>query len=431
MMDETGGLLQIGPRQVKEAVNSALQRGLPPRMEPLTAEALTEPGDQQSREELRLARERAEIARLNTATDEDVASEVESDIAMEKLEAQLRNSKRKYDEAMKHAALVEQACAMLRDIVVTLPPVEWTPPAPAVHVVREVVPTLVLCDAHLGDRYTAELMGGIGHYDYNVFEQKLERLYTGIKGTLDHLREYGRARRLKILILGDLATGVNIYPGQAHHLEFGAMEQSVRGADRFAHLLRELLYLPGVEEEDAECVPGNHGRPGKKGQDPYEDSWDNVLYEHMRLRLADVHQIRFQWHRSWWMLPDILGWQFLCEHGEDVKRFQQIPNYGLRRREMQWKLMLERMGKRLDYYIVGHHHVELEEETRMIGGAWPGASFFGAKALGSIGAESQLMFGVVEDYGVSYRYRIPLYEPRKPGTLLPADEPLADQVEEG
>lgn len=348
-------------------------------------------------------------------TEQEVSAKVAAAIETEKYQAQIRNWRRQYDEAKKRAAFVERACEMLRDIVVALPDVHWDSPAPAIHVAREMVPTLVICDAHVGDEYKPELMGALGAYNFAIFQQKVRRLYAGILDALKYYSDHGQIRRMQVLFLGDVVTGTNIFPGQAHHIEFGAMEQAIKGADEFAHFLRELLHLPGIERLDIECVPGNHGRPGRKGQDPFEDNWDNVLYEFMRLRLGGIDRIRFKWHTQWWMLVDILGWQFLCAHGDEIRGWQQIPNYGFRRWEQNWRKMLDRIGLRFDYSIVGHHHIDVEEESRMIGGAWPGASFFGAKALGSLGAESQLMFGVVEDYGVSWRYRVPLYEPRRPG----------------
>lgn len=328
-------------------------------------------------------------------TEEELVEKVESDIKVEQAEARARINARLYNEAKKRAAFVATACDMLKDIVVAMPPAAWHPSQiPAVHIKREQEAVLLLSDIHVGEAIHADTMGALNVYNFDVFKEKARRLYAGVKESLEVLREHGNVRRLKILGLGDWVTGVNIFKGQAHHIEFGAMKQALYGAEELANLYHELLELPGIEEVDAEHVPGNHGRPGGKGQDPFEDNWDLVTYEFLRLRLQNQPRLKFKYHMSWWMKPSVMGWEFLCAHGDEVKGWNGIPNYGFRRWGAKWRELLDSVGQRYDYGIIGHHHVEVEEKNLIISGAWPGASFFSAKELQSGGGATQMFYSV-------------------------------------
>jgi hypothetical protein len=257
-------------------------------------------------------------------------------------------------------------------------------------------------------------MGAINEYNFDIFKEKSKRLFAGVKESLEMLREFGPCSRFNIFGLGDWVTGTNIFPGQAHHVEFGAMKQALRGADEMAVLYQEILHLPGIEVINAEHIPGNHGRPGRKGNDPFEDNWDLVLYEFHRLRLQREERIKYRWHESWWMKPNIMGWEFLCAHGDEVRGWNGIPNYGFRRWASKWREMLDTIGQRYDYGVIGHHHIEVEEKNLVISGAWPGASFFSAKELQAAGPATQMLYSVTEEHGITWRRRLPLDPARHP-----------------
>jgi hypothetical protein len=192
------------------------------------------------------------------------------------------------------------------------------------------------------------------------------------------------------------------------------MKQALRGADEMALLYQEILHLPGIEIINAEHIPGNHGRPGRKGNDPFEDNWDLVLYEFHRLRLQREERIKYRWHESWWMKPNIMGWEFLCAHGDEVKGWNGVPNYGFRRWASKWREMLDTIGQRYDYGVIGHHHIEVEEKNLVISGAWPGASFFSAKELQAAGPATQMLYSVTVEHGITWRRRLPLDPARHP-----------------
>jgi hypothetical protein len=346
-------------------------------------------------------------------TDEEIEARAEVDIKIEQANALTRTYKRLYTETLKRAAFVSTAIGMLKDIVQASEPVKWAPgEIPAVHLKREQEAVLLLSDIHIGDEIHADTMGALNVYNLDVFKDKAKRLFAGIQESLEMLRERGNVSRLRILGLGDWVTGTNIFPGQAHHVEFGAMKQALAGAEHMAELYLKCLELPGIEEIDAEHVPGNHGRPGRKGADPFEDNWDCVCYEFVRLRLANQPRLAFTWHQSWWMMPRVQGWDFLCAHGDEVKGWNGIPNYGFRRWGSKWRELLDTVGKRYDYGIIGHHHTEVEEKNLIISGAWPGASFFSAKELQSGGQATQMFYSVAQDYGITWRRRLPLDPPR-------------------
>lgn len=350
--------------------------------------------------------------------EQDIMDRAE-ELAAEEIELEQERSRRRIAERMaeqykKRAAFVVSAMEMLKDIVVPMDPARWAPGAvPAVHIKKEIDSTLILADIHVGDEIHSDTMGALNEYNFPIFQQKAKRLVGGIRESLEVLREYGPCKRVNILGLGDWTTGTKIFPGQAHHIEFGAMEQAIRGADEMANVYMEILEMPGVEQVVARHVPGNHGRPGRKGEDPFEDNWDLVLYEFMRLRLQNQPRMDFQWYKSWWMKPVIRGWEFLCAHGDEVKGWAGIPTYGLRRWAARWREMLDSIGQRYDYGVIGHHHVEVEEPNLIISGAWPGASFFSAKELQMGGPATQMFYAVSAERGIEWRRRLPLDPPKR------------------
>lgn len=350
---------------------------------------------------------------VENLTAEEILGLTDTSIRVERAEAKARLYKRLYNEAIKRASFVEAACDMLKDIVVAHDPVAWVPPTFSVHIKRYWEAVLLLADLHIGDRVDADVMGALNVYNFEIFKQKRDRLFVGVREGLEMLRDFAEVSTIHSLVLGDTVTGVNIFPGQAHHIEFGAMEQAVRGADELSAFHLHLLDLPGIEKVRRRSVPGNHGRPGRKGQDPFQDNWDLVLYEFERLRLAKEPRIDVQWYKSWWMLENILGWDFLCAHGDEVKAWNGIPNYGFRRWAARWRELLDSVGKRYDYGVIGHHHVDVEERNLIISGAWPGASFFSAKELQSGGPATQMFYSVSQDYGITWRRRLPLDPPRR------------------
>lgn len=404
----------VDPEVYRETLAAVLKTGdvpdEPPPVVPgvnaeVPAPKKTKPTPQERLEGIQRAEERI------MGNSEEIA---EWEIAVAEAVSKQRIAERMADHFKKRAAFVKSALEMLKDIVVPMEPARWDPTTiPAVHIRREQDAVLILADIHWGDETKPDIMGALNAYNAEIAKQKVRRLLAGIRESLEMLREHGNVRRLKILGLGDWVTGTAIFPGQAHQIEFGKMRQALLGADEMANLYLECLELPGIEEVDAEHVPGNHGRGGKKGEDPFEDNWDLVLYEFMKRRLANQSRLKFEWHWSWWMKPRIRGWDFLCAHGDEVKGWAGIPNYGLRRWAARWREMLDSIGQRYDYGVIGHHHVEVEERDLIISGAWPGASFFSAKELQMGGPSTQMFYSVSEDYGITWRRRLPLDPPRR------------------
>jgi hypothetical protein len=359
--------------------------------------------------------QRRKVMLTSDPSDELLAVVADADERIEQAEAKARTFERLYKQAKARSAFVRTAIDALRDTVTALEPLPWDKDTiPAIHLTKEQEAVLILSDIHIGDEIKTDTMGAINEYNFDIFKEKSKRLFAGVKESLEMLREFGPCSRFNIFGLGDWVTGTNIFPGQAHHVEFGAMKQALRGADEMAVLYQEILHLPGIEVINAEHIPGNHGRPGRKGNDPFEDNWDLVLYEFHRLRLQAEKRINYRWHESWWMKPNIMGWEFLCAHGDEVKGWNGVPNYGFRRWASKWREMLDTIGQRYDYGVIGHHHIEVEEKNLVISGAWPGASFFSAKELQAAGPATQMLYSVTEEHGITWRRRLPLDPARHP-----------------
>jgi hypothetical protein len=201
---------------------------------------------------------------------------------------------------------------------------------------------------------------------------------------------------------------MGIFEGQAQHTDQDLYNQVFKLADLVCKLLVELLYL--FDKIEFTGIGGNHGRVGKKGENPHFVNWDVYLYKYIEAKLQNYKQIKFNIPLSWWYLDTIQGWNFLLLHGDDIKAWNGLPYYGIDRADAKWTQLLGSKGMQYTYMELGHFHAATElprvAGEKIINGCWPGGSIFALKALVTSGRPRQNLFAVHPERGKTWSYPI-------------------------
>ena len=178
-----------------------------------------------------------------------------------------------------------------------------------------------------------------------------------------------------------MVEGMGIFEGQAQHTDQDLYNQMFNLAELLVWFIQELLYL--FDEIEFSGVGGNHGRVGKKGENPHFVNWDVYLYKYIAARLQGYEQVKFNIPLSWWYLDTIQGWNFLLLHGDDIKSWNGLPYYGIDRADARWTKLLNSKNMHYTYLELGHFHAPTElpsvDGEKIINGCWPGGSIFALK----------------------------------------------------
>lgn len=155
-----------------------------------------------------------------------------------------------------------------------------------------------------------------------------------------------------LMLGGDMVEGTTIFPGQAWQVEgtlydqlFGVVSV-VQGAVQA--LLSQFKTVHVWEEY------GNHGRIGRKGEQPAVDNIDLMSY-----RIAErsfPSSDRLVWHAatSWHQIVEIGEYRALLVHGDEINSYGgNHPSYGIVKKVQAWQAGVTEQFR--DCYM-GHFH---------------------------------------------------------------------------
>lgn len=285
----------------------------------------------------------------------------------------------------------------------------------------------LVSDQQIGEVVDPVEMQGLGAYCRELFALRVERWAKAImKITRLHQHAYP-LRKLHVWFLGDNTDGVLIYRGQSWHLDAVKLEQMFIGTQAFARALASLLQV--YESIHVTGILGNHGREGRKGETRRIDNSDILFYYTLSLLLANYRD-RIAWEvpRSHFALKEVQGWRFLLTHGDEINASQtyNIPFYGVRRADAGYTKMLASKKLGYEYMVLGHHHtasmIDSETGEEITNGSWVGGNELSIRKKRTLSVPTQLFFGVHERKGITWRYKIRLYEPGDE-ELVPARAP--------
>lgn len=281
------------------------------------------------------------IGRVSVAAlDDDIRSEdrvAELEATCRRLQRQLASAKAKTDELVD---AVERAAKDAAVIVGQARPVRAPKKDKRKHPHSAL---LHLTDWQLGK--TTE------SYDTLVCRTRVQMAVQKTLRLADIQRAAYPVDEIVVLLGGDMIEGITVFPGQAYLVDSTQVEQVFEASHVIESVLLTLLeHFPRVRVYE---VAGNHGRIGKKGDNPRDDNWDRVLYRITRDRLA--HQDRLVWHEptGWYEIAEIGNYRALLVHGDQIKSFGgNVPAFGISKKAVAWSSFL---GDFDDMYM-GHFH---------------------------------------------------------------------------
>lgn len=300
---------------------------------------------------------------------------------------------------------------------------ELLPPAPP----RQYEPTvrpnkspakmgMLLSDLHCGAWHDSELTLGLGGYNRAILR---ERLREYVKTAITVVEEWRLVREVPELVmfwLGDLVDGENIYAGQKWLLDASLQEQFCWLANELLVCLMELA--SHFEKIRIFSVAGNHGRlGGRKTESIASSNADTLLTRHIQSMCGHVdglENVEMVISKSYLMAVEIDGFVHLLRHGNDIRRYVQIPWYSTQRNTLKYA-NLTRLPVR--YAHVGHNHKDATWPIALLriiaNGSMMGASEWTINELQEGDLPSQTLFCLHPEHGVTWPLPVTLAEPEE------------------
>ena len=263
---------------------------------------------------------------------EDFQSLGEADVEAEGLrKANLRLQAKLSDAKAKTADMVEAVYQAAKDaaVVVGKPPAVPKPKADRRKRKPEVA-LLHLSDLHFGKETPS--------FNTEVAAERLELLGVKIARMVEIERADHPVRDIHVALGGDLAENLGIFPGQIYEVDSTMFAQVFAAKRSLEILLRRLLAT--FERVTVNEVWGNHGRIGRKGDNPRGDNIDRLIGRILRDSLNEFERAgRLTWHEpeSWFSIIEAGNYRALLIHGDQIRSFGgNIPAFGITRKVNAW-----------------------------------------------------------------------------------------------
>lgn len=237
------------------------------------------------------------------------------------LETKLKRSK------AKTADLIEAVYQAAHDAAVTVgkPPAVKAPKADRRN--RPECAVLHLSDWHIGKETSS--------FNSQVASERVEMLADKVRILAEIERADHPVRSIHALLGGDMAENLGIFPGQAYEVDSTMFTQVFTATAAIEKLLRSLL--SSFQTVDVWEQAGNHGRIGRRGDNPRADNIDRLIYRIVQDRFQD--EKRLTWHNadSWFSIVEVGNYRALLIHGDQIKSFGgNTPAFGITRKVNAW-----------------------------------------------------------------------------------------------
>jgi hypothetical protein len=199
-------------------------------------------------------------------------------------------------------------------------------------------------------------------------------------------------------MLGDHVDGELIYKGQAYNIEFGVIDQLVQGVREYTDAILTLAgAFPKIE---IFCVPGNHGRHGKKGEGHPRSNFDYLFAKMLQEALRRQSNVTVYVSESPTMIVQNGNYTFALNHFSDVKSWNGIPYYGLDRMARR---LTDLYGMIINYKLGGHFHISasLNDDEILINGTIVGGSDLSINGMKIASRPSQKIFYFDQERGIN------------------------------
>ena len=335
----------------------------------------------------------------NTTPAEDVAEEVKR----QDTEA----IKKKYHQVVRERAFQDRVIKQLHEAIVAIPPGPKAKPLPrSIMTGTEEAAVVVISDPHVGEVVSSDEMSGLGQYDFGMFCSYASFLGQTVVDITDRLRSGFKIRKLWVPHLGDMVTGL-IHEELAITADVNPLHAVMGGAFVFAQMFRD--WAPHFEEIRVPCVVGNHGRLTKKKR--YKQkyvNWDYVFYTTLMLMLQNEPRIKFDIPFSFFHRVDILGHQHLLMHGDDIRAWNGVPWYGIKRMVANLTEILAAHSEYPEYVLLGHFHqagtLDRYMGETILNGSWPGGNEYSLGKMAATNEPKQVMYGIHPEKGKTWQF---------------------------
>lgn len=207
-------------------------------------------------------------------------------VAAEKEKAVRQNEKRILSQLVKEQAARDIIADKMASAIKVLPPLEIQPLSiPTNTNYREEEVVLMLSDIQAGTKIDLAATGGLNEYNWSILEDQFQILLKSMVSIIFRMKRFCPIKTLNIAMLGDMVEGMGIFVGQAQHVGQDLYNQMFKLAELLCWFLCELLYL--FNEIKVTCIGGNHGRIGKKGENPHFVNHDVYLYKYIEAKLQN------------------------------------------------------------------------------------------------------------------------------------------------
>jgi hypothetical protein len=274
---------------------------------------------------------------------------------------------------------------------------------------------LNLSDWHADAVVRPEEVGGIEEFNFPIACRRAEHLIESTidwtQNTLAHSFDFPV---LWMLVYGDLSSGT-IHGAAERSYYRNQFQNSSAIGTLFSFMVRDLA--PHFGQVNVVCVSGNHGRTTpKKDFHGSQENFDYLIAEIARVQCRNIRNVSWFIPNSWSVNLDINGIGVNVSHGDDVGSNGGMPFYAMQRKQKNLIAINSiQGGQRLRYYLRGHHHVSASlsdmDGEAIYNGAWPGTDQFAYNQLSGYREPCQLLMGMHNKYGVSWRLPIKLKTP--------------------
>jgi len=263
---------------------------------------------------------------------------------------------------------------------------------------------LLLSDLHIGE--VIEL-GELNRYDISVYKKRVSNLTNNIISIYDRLEGY-EFDKLVIMGLGDYVSG-EIH-NELRETNYPVIVESVlEGASILFDTIRHLVPLFPKIKICSIC--GNHGRLREKP--PHKNSfnnWDYIFAKSLEGYFSDYPTVEFMIPRQPYFVERVKKWEFYGWHGDGIKSYNNIPYYGINRYITGVQSAHSKVGRKLDYFVLGHFHtpavIELSSASVLINGSLCGANEYSYDRYGMMSSPSQTFFSVHDKYGITFKFDV-------------------------
>jgi len=360
-------------------------------------------------------RKKAQALRFSHTTIE-LNDKFSADVWLERRDIILRENRRLQAQNRQLQATNELIIDAMESSVVRMPAFKPPKPRKIKSKYRSQVAMLDISDVHGGEVVRSEDVAGLAGYNFESCKQEMDMLTEGVLSISDSQQAGGISLpKLVVNLLGDIVTNEDIYIGQGRDIDRTLVDQIFQLATELSQRVLYPLcqYFPKV---NANAVWGNHGRMGRKGQYHQRTNADYILYHAIRMMMDHVENFNMQISLSSFMgyiLPEDPNRPHLLAHGDKIKRYMQVPWYGLSRWEAR---MVGLTQIPWAFTHLGHHHqnaiIDGSHGERLMNGSWVGGSSFSINELQAGNQPKQNFIGLHPEWGRTFQYSIYLQKER-------------------